>query len=53
MRRLTLTIYIITVKAGKYFNINCNLQIVDDATAGPKTQVKEAVAVGLRYTFLK
>jgi len=44
---------IITVKAGKYFNINCNLQIIDDATAGPKAQVKEAVAVGLSYTFRK
>ena len=44
---------IITVKAGKYFNINFNLQIIDDATAGPKTQVKEAVAVGLSYTFLE
>ena len=44
---------IVTVKAGKYFNINFNLQIMDDATAGPKTQVKEAVAVALSYTFLE
>lgn len=43
----------VTVKAGKYLNINFNLQIVDDATAGPKTQVKEAVAIGLNYTFIE
>jgi len=43
----------VTVKAGKYLNVNFNLQIVDDATAGPKTQVKETVAVGLNYTFLE
>ena len=43
------------VEVNGNFCLHChdNLQIIDDATAGPKTQVKEAVAVGLSYTFLE
>ncbi len=44
---------ILTVKAGKYLNVNFNLQIIDDATAGPKTQIKETAAVGLSYIFVE
>ncbi len=42
---------IVSIKAGKYVTINLNVQIVDDATASEKTQVKEAIAVGLSYAF--
>ncbi len=44
---------VVSIKAGKYVTVNLNVQIVDDATASEKTQVKEAIAVGLSYAFFE
>lgn len=42
-----------SIKAGKFVTVNINVQIVDDATASKKTQIKQAIALGLSYTFLE
>ena len=42
----------LTIKINKYINTNVSLQIVEDEKASDKTQVKEALALGLSYTFL-
>lgn len=43
----------LSIKAGKFVTVNLNVQIVDDATASKKTQIKQAIALGLSYTFLE
>jgi hypothetical protein len=42
----------VAMKVNKYITANINLQIIDDETASKKTQVKEALAIGLSYSFL-
>ena len=42
----------LTVKVVRYVSLNLHLQIVDDATASDKVQIKQALAMGLTYTFL-
>ena len=43
----------ISIKAGKFVTVNLNVQIVDDVTASKKTQIKQAIALCLSYTFLE
>jgi hypothetical protein len=40
------------VKVNKYVTVNLNVQIVNDDSASDKTQIKEALALGLSYNFL-
>ena len=42
----------IVLKVNDYLNVNLNIQLVSDETATTKTQVKEALAVGLSCAFL-
>ena len=42
----------LTLKLNEYVNVNLNLQLVSDETATTETQIKEALAVGLSYSFL-
>jgi opacity protein-like surface antigen len=38
------------VKISKYVNVNFNLQFINDRVVSPRTQIKEALALGLTYT---
>ena len=42
----------VAMKVNKYITANINVQIIDDETASKKTQIKEALAIGLSYSFL-
>jgi hypothetical protein len=42
----------VSMKVNKYVTVNFNVQIVDDETASAKTQLKEALSVGLSYSFI-
>ena len=42
----------LALKVNKYVNVNFDLQLVQDDAANTKTQVKEALSVGLSYSFL-
>ena len=42
----------LAVKLIKYVTLNVNLELVDDATASDELQIKQAMALGLSYTFL-
>lgn len=42
----------VALKVNSYVNVNINLQLIDDQTASDKVQLKEALAVGLSYSFL-
>ncbi len=39
----------LTVKISKYINVNFNLQFINDRVVSPRTQIKEALALGLTY----
>lgn len=38
------------IKISKYVNVNFNLQFINDRVVSPRTQIKEALALGLSYT---
>lgn len=42
----------LAVKVIRYVSLNLHLQVVDDATASDKVQIKQALALGLTYTFM-
>ena len=42
----------LAVKLINYVNLNVNLELVDDATASDELQIRQAMALGLSYTFL-
>jgi hypothetical protein len=42
----------LSLKVNEYISTNLNLLIVDDESAHPDVQVKEALAIGLTYTFM-
>jgi hypothetical protein len=42
----------LTAKVNKYISTSLHLQIIRDDTAGPGTQIKEALTFGLSYSFL-
>ncbi len=43
---------VVTASVAKYVDVNFNYQIFYDRTVSPKRQIKEALALGLTYTFL-
>lgn len=42
----------IAMKVNQYVTVNFNVQLINDANVTPRTQTKEALAVGLSYTLL-
>ncbi len=42
----------IAMKVNQYVTVNFNVQLINDANITPRTQTKEALAVGLSYTLL-
>jgi len=42
----------LAVKVGKYITVNLNVQFINEQPVTPKTQVKQALAVGLSYAIL-
>lgn len=40
------------VKMGKYVSVGLSVQVVNDPAASPRTQIKEAITLGLSYVFL-
>jgi hypothetical protein len=42
----------IAAKVNQYITVNFNVQLVNDANVSPKTQIKQALALGLSYTLL-
>ena len=42
----------IVAKVNKYIAVNLNVQIINEAKVSPKTQVKEALSIGISYTLL-
>ncbi len=40
----------IVAKISKYFSANLNVQFVNDANVSPRTQIKEALAIGINYS---
>ncbi len=42
----------IAMKVNQYVTVNFNVQLINDANVTPRTQSKEALAVGLSYTLL-
>lgn len=42
----------VALKVNRYVTVNINVQIINDESASKKTQIKEALAVGLSYSFL-
>lgn len=42
----------IAAKVSKYITVNFNVQIINEKNVTPRTQVKEALAIGLSYTVL-
>jgi hypothetical protein len=43
---------VFTTKISKYFNVNFNLKLFYDKDISAKRQLKQAIALGLTYTFL-
>jgi len=43
---------ILTAKINKYFNMNFNVKLLYDRNISTKRQLKQAIALGLTYTFL-
>lgn len=42
----------LAVKVNKYVTVNLNVQVTNDTTSSPRTQIKEALTLGLSYTFM-
>jgi hypothetical protein len=42
----------LTAKVNKYISTSIHVQVIRDKTAGPGTQLKEALTFGLSYTFM-
>lgn len=42
----------VAMKVNQYVTVNFNVQLINDANVSPRTQYKEALAVGLSYTIL-
>jgi hypothetical protein len=42
----------LAAKVNKYVNVILNVQIINEKQISPRTQVKEALAIGLSYTLL-
>ena len=42
----------IAAKVSKYITVNLNVQLINEKRVSPRTQVKEALAIGLSYTLL-
>lgn len=42
----------ITAKVNKYINVNFTLQLINDVTASPLTQIKEGLALGISYILM-
>jgi hypothetical protein len=42
----------LTAKVNKYVNVNLNVQLINDVSVSPLTQVKEALALGISYILL-
>jgi hypothetical protein len=42
----------IAAKVNKYISVGLNVQLINDQSVTPRTQVKEALAMGLTYTIL-
>lgn len=42
----------LNLAVNRYISTNVNLQIVEDESASPDTQIKQTLAVGLTYTFI-
>jgi hypothetical protein len=42
----------IAAKVNKWVSVNFNVQLMNDVTVSPKTQVKEVLAIGLSYQFI-
>jgi len=43
---------VLATKISKYFNVNFNFKLFYDKDISPKRQIKQAIALGLTYTFL-
>ena len=43
---------LLTAKVNKLIDVNFNLQLVQDVTVTPRTQVKEMLSIGVNYTLL-
>ena len=43
---------ILTTKLSKYLNVNFNFKLFYDRDISPKRQIKQAIAVGIMYSFL-
>ncbi len=43
---------LISTKISKYFNVNFNFKLFYDKDISPKRQIKQAIALGVTYTFL-
>lgn len=42
----------VAMKVNQYVTVNFNVQLINDANVTPRTQTKEALAIGLTYTLL-
>jgi len=42
----------LAAKVNRYVTVNLNVELVNDKTSSPRTQIKEALILGLSYTFL-
>jgi hypothetical protein len=42
----------IAAKVNKWVSVNFNVQLMNDVTVSPKTQVKEVLAIGISYQFI-
>jgi hypothetical protein len=42
----------VAMKVNQYVTVNFNVQLINDANVTPRTQAKEALALGLSYTLL-
>jgi len=42
----------LAAQVNKYINVNLNVQLLNDKIISPRTQIKEALSIGLTYTLL-
>jgi len=42
----------LAAKVNKYISVNLNVQLLNDKVISPRTQIKEALSIGLTYTLL-
>lgn len=42
----------ISAKVNKYINVNFNVQLINDVTASPLTQIREGLALGISYILI-